>query len=124
MVTGKPSRGRGGGEGSGEGAMVLSKSAMCHGGCCRPQRSCGKVMFSQACVKNSVRGRGLSTTVHAGIHTPWQTPPPDRQTPPPDRHTSPPPAATVADGTYPTGMHSCLDCFVLRTMVGRTAFNF
>ena len=27
----------------------------------RPQRSCGKVMFSQACVKNSVHGgRGLS----------------------------------------------------------------
>ena len=25
--------------------------------CYRPQSSCGKVMFSQACVKNSVTGR-------------------------------------------------------------------
>ena len=31
------------------------------------KRSCGKVMFSQACVKNSVRGGG-------GVHPPGQTP--------------------------------------------------
>ena len=48
----------------------------------RPQRSCGKVIFSQACVKNSVHGGGVSAPVHAGIHThpradnPRQTPPP------------------------------------------------
>ena len=42
----------------------------------RPQRSCGKVIFSQACVKNSVH-RGLCTP-------PGQTPSP-RQTPPPGR---------------------------------------
>ena len=36
---------------------------------CRPQHSCGKVMFAQACVKNSVH-RGVSASVHAGIHTP------------------------------------------------------
>ena len=50
----------------------------------RPQRSCGKVMFSEACVNNSV---------HAGIHTPlvrhplFRHPPkqtPHGQTPPPD----------------------------------------
>ena len=92
----------------------LNKSTMCQGGCYRPQRSCGKVMLSQACVKNSVGG-GLSVAVHAGIHTPGRHPP--GQTPPL-------PVATAADGTYPTGMHSCLDCFVLWTMVGCTAFNF
>ena len=53
-------------------------------------------MFSQVCVKkNSVGGaypsmhRGTAPRpVHAGIHTP--------------------PAAPAADGTHPTGMHSCL----------------
>ena len=40
---------------------------------CRPQRICGKVMFSQACVKNSVQG-GVSQ--HALGQTPcWDTPP-------------------------------------------------
>ena len=32
--------------------------------CYRPQRSCGKVIFSQACVKNSVH-RGVSLSQHA-----------------------------------------------------------
>ena len=36
----------------------------------RPQHSSGKVMFSQACVKNSVHWKGLSASVHAGMHTP------------------------------------------------------
>ena len=46
-------------------------------------------MFSQACVKNSVHmGGGVSTSLHAGIH--------------------PPPAATAADSTHPTGMHSLI----------------
>ena len=27
--------------------------------CYRPQRSCGKVIFSEACIKNSVHGRGM-----------------------------------------------------------------
>ena len=41
----------------------------------RPQRSCGKVMFLHLSVILST-GRGLSTSVHAGIHTPpGQTPP-------------------------------------------------
>ena len=91
----------------------------------RPQRSCGKVIFSQACVKSSVHGgRGVSASVDAGIHPLGRHPPskhPPRQTPlgrhpplcRPPRQTSllgrPPPqqTATVADGTHPTGMHSC-----------------
>ena len=62
----------------------------------------GKVMFSQACVKNSVHGGGgvsqhaLGLTppcpVHARIH-PGQTTP--RQTTPPGRPTSPPPRADI-----------------------------
>ena len=35
----------------------------------RPQRSCGKVMFSQACVKNSVhKGGGLCPSMHHRSH--------------------------------------------------------
>ena len=53
----------------------------------RPQRSCGKVMF-------------LHLSVSHFVHRP---PPPRRQ-----KHT---PLETViaADGTHPTGMHSCCD---------------
>ena len=37
----------------------------------RPQRSWGKVIFSEACVKNSVhRGEGGCAPLHAGIHPP------------------------------------------------------
>ena len=67
----------------------------------RPQRSCGKVMFSQASVILSTGdvaetplgrhppGRHPLCPVHAGINSP------------------PPPMATAVDGTHPTGMHSC-----------------
>ena len=79
-------------------------------------------MFSQACVKNSVHRGGVCIKAHtpgqttprqtpAGRHPPGQTIPPGRHPPPPlGRH---PPgrhpllAATAADGTHPTGMHSC-----------------
>ena len=37
----------------------------------RPQRSWGKVIFSEACVKNSVGG-GVSAPLHAGRHPPAQ----------------------------------------------------
>ena len=73
------------------------------------------------------RGR-VSASVHAGIHTSprrhplGRHPPPfgrhsTRQTPPP-RQTPPgrhplPPAVTAADGTHPTGMHSCVKVFIL-----------
>ena len=48
----------------------------------RPQRSCVNVIFSQACVKNSVHGGGgeVSASLYAGIH-----PPPGQTTPPPSR---------------------------------------
>ena len=58
----------------------------------RLQRSCGKVIFSQECVKNSVNREGVSASVHAGKHTPGQTPP-GRQPPwadtPLGRHSPP-----------------------------------
>ena len=83
--------------------------------------SCGKVMFSQACVKNSVRGE---------VYTPPDTDPPPGQTPHlpdtawadtpldthprhnPPRQTPPPtPTTTAADDTHPTGMHSCTSVY-------------
>ena len=95
----------------------------------------GKVMFSQACVKNSVhggRGEGVCLWVQGDsvclwvwggcipqADTPWADIPPGRhplgrQPPEADgpRQTSPlrqtpPTTATGADGTHLTGMHSC-----------------
>ena len=67
--------------------------------------NCRKVMFSQACVKNSVHGGG-------GVyqHALGQTPMPLVRHP----HTPAqcmlgytPPAVTAADGTHPIGMHTC-----------------
>ena len=69
---------------------------------CRPQRSWGKVIFSEAYLKNSVhRGEGVCPIAC------WDTPPWD-QTPPPstvhaERHRQ------QAGGTHPTGIQSC--CF-------------
>ena len=81
--------------------------------------SCGKVMFSQACVKNSVHDRGRGVCPIAC----WDTPPPypqqtsPGQTPyqadtPPDRHTprqTHPQAATPWEdtplGRHPSGRH-------------------
>ena len=67
-------------------------------------------MFSQACVKNSVHwGVCLpSTPLHAGIHPPGRLPwadTPEQMSPQAD--TPLPEMATAADGTHPTGMHSC-----------------
>ena len=58
----------------------------------RPQQSCGKVMFLNMSV--ILFTWGVYASVHAGIH-------------PPGRHLSPEQTATAADGTHPTGMHSC-----------------
>ena len=60
----------------------------------RPWGSCRKVMFSQACVKNSVhRGEGcIPAWTGADTHPPLSPPPP---------------TATAAGGMHPTGMHSC-----------------
>ena len=65
----------------------------------RPQRSCGKVMFSQASVI-LFTGRVYSI-MHWGRHPPRANTP-RATTPPAD--TSP----TAEDGKHPTGMHSCL----------------
>ena len=72
--------------------------------------SCGKAMFSQACVKNSV---------HSGVYPRADTPlgrhPHPRAdtllgkhpAPPGKQLHLPPETATAEDGTHPTGMHSC-----------------
>ena len=83
----------------------------------RSQRSCGKVMFSQVFVI-LFTGEGVWQTPlgrHPWADTLGQTPP--EQTPPgqtsprqtpPRADTPPQQMATAADGTHPTGMHSCL----------------
>ena len=70
--------------------------------CYRPQRSWGKVIFSEVCVKNSVRGGVCPIAC-------WDTPPgPEAGTPPPG-----PEAVHAgrygqqAGSTHPTGMQSC-----------------
>ena len=59
----------------------------------RPQRSWGKVIFSQVCVKNSVHMEG-------------GCPPPGADTPP--RAVYAGRYGQQAGGTHPTGMHTCL----------------
>ena len=75
--------------------------------CYRPQRSWAKVIFSQACVKNSVhRGRGEGVCLSAC----WDIPPrpgtpPGPGTPPQSRHppgTRHPPQQTLPPGTRNT----------------------
>ena len=72
----------------------------------RPQCSCGMVMFLYPSVILST-GACLAFLFKPWADTPWQIPP--GQTPPPPT----PETATVADGTYPTEMHSCLNYFCL-----------
>ena len=59
-----------------------------------------RVIFSQACVKNSVHRGGVSVSVHAGIH------PPRSRHPTPGKQTAA--YGQRAAGTHPTGMHSCM----------------
>ena len=59
------------------------------------KRSCGKVMFSQACVKNSVHRGKVWQTPPFGRHLPWQTPLPGRHTP----------WQTPIPGRHPLGRH-------------------
>ena len=74
------------------------------------KRSYDKVMFLHLSV--ILFTGGVSAPVHAGIHPLGQTPPAE-QALPLDTH---PPCpvhagihmATAADGTHPTGMHSCV----------------
>ena len=76
------------------------------------KRNCGKIMFSQACVKNSVH-RGVYTRVPSAQCMLGYIPLADTSladTPsPPSR--PPPPTATAADATHPTGMHSFICYF-------------
>ena len=82
----------------------------------RPQRICGKVMFSQACVMNSVHSGVCMAGVHAwqggcawqegacvaGWHA-WQEGHAWHECPPPDTTR----CGQWAGGTHPTGMHFC-----------------
>ena len=93
-----------------------------------PQTKFAKVIFLHLSL---ILFTGVSASVHAGIpppglgtpreqsppgaDTPWEQTPPRSRTPagagsPRTRH-HPPGAetATAADGTHPTGMHSCID---------------
>ena len=98
------------------------------------KRRCGKIMFSRACIKNSVYGGGVQPhplgrhppgrhpadrhplgrhplgrhplCKHPQADIPRQTHPlPLVDTPLPPAHQT----ASASDGTHPTGMHSC--CF-------------
>ena len=99
-----------------------------------PQHSCGKVMFLHLSVSHSVH-RGVSgryplhcaDTPLADIpqaDTPLGRYPPllsacwDTDTPCPVHAQITPPylAATAADGTHPTGMHSCFFFFLKKTL--------
>ena len=70
----------------------------------RPQRSWGKVIFSEACVKNSVHRVGVCPIAC------WDTPP-GADPPPPDQIQVPPGTRYRHPTTHPTRMQSCL-CFV------------
>ena len=59
----------------------------------------GQVIFSQACVKNSVHG-GVSASGHAGIHPPGPGTPPTRH--PPDQAPHPPDQAPPRDQARPS----------------------
>ena len=62
-------------------------------------------MFSRACVKNSVHRGWVSIPpwqTTRGRHPHWADTPLGKHPPPPNQ------TATAADGTLPTGMHSCL----------------
>ena len=77
----------------------------------RPQRSCGKVIFSQASVSHSVHGGCLPQCMLGytppGKHSPSpEAHPPEAHPPPRNTH----PMVIAADGTHPTGMLSSLVC--------------
>ena len=79
----------------------------------RPQRSCGKVMFSQASV--ILFAGGCLEDTPLGRH-PHGQPTPNGQTPPQQ-------TATAADGTHPTGVHSCLKVFFEGVRLDRFCWN-
>ena len=95
----------------------------------RPQRSCEGYVFTPVCQSFCSQG-GLPQCMlgcyppEAG--TPWEQTPPAE--PPGCRHPpweqAPPPGsrpllqtATAADGTYPTGMHSCIVYILVKSQI-------
>ena len=64
----------------------------------RPQRSWGKVIFSQASVILLTGGVSAGGVCSRGVPGAWRPPRPG----------DPPGTATATGGTHPTGMHSCL----------------
>ena len=72
--------------------------------------SCGKVMFSQTCIKNSVH-KGEVYTHQAD--NPRQTPAPLGRLPLGADMPPPKQMATAEDGTHPAGMHSWLSMVML-----------
>ena len=87
----------------------------------RPQRSWGKVMFSQACVILFMGGVCLPQCMLG--YTPWeQTPPPDQAPPPWDQ--APPPGTRQTPGAdTPPTRHPpwCRACWEIRSSRGRYA---
>ena len=77
--------------------------------CYLPQRSWGKVIFSQASV---ILLKGGGSTWPGRPPSPWADPPPPRSDPPPVRPPgtkyTPPRYGQRAGGTHPTGMQTCL----------------
>ena len=69
--------------------------------------SCGKVMFLHLSVSHSVHGGGGRCIPACTGQTPLPSACWDTHTPLPSACWDTPPAATAADGTYPTGMISC-----------------
>ena len=98
------------------------KPSNLHCGSCnhRPQRSCEGYVFTRVC--HSVHGGGclvLGGLLRGGLlqggvasqHALRQTPPP-RET------------ATAADGSHPTGMHSCLNYYFSSGNLSQVQFPF
>ena len=105
---------------------VVTNTRQCllltHPNCYRPQRSCSKVMFSQASVFlfTGMLGYTPSTPPREAHTLPPGSTPPGKHTPslprkahPPKAHTLPPKHTprrpSAANGTHPTGMLYCFD---------------
>ena len=107
-----------GGEDELDGFLVRSSAQRLRYNFYHPQRSCGKAMFLHMSVTLS---RGVSASVHAGIHPPGrhppgQTPPeqtPPRQTPRPGRHNPHLGRHPLADGYYSERYASYWNVFLL-----------
>ena len=87
----------------------------------RPQRSWSKVIFSEACVKNSVHRGGGSATLHAGMHPP---PRDQRQAPPPpmgpEAGTPPPAQCMLGDTGNKRAVRILMECNLVMPYFRRT----